>query len=681
MKNINIRYWTAAAILTLTSVACVKLDQTPLSSLPAENYFNSDAQLQSYVNNLYTPRTGSNSNDQTFDVHGTYNYGTFAIDNNTDNMAGKGNGDDRWILANNKVGQTGGDWSFSYIYKVNYFFRYALPKYEAGTISGSEANVKQAIGGNGYLTVENYDAKGDYQIFKLLQDAGNAARYNLEINSQYLTHDAVNAWDIVLGTSVGDPLAELVLTTNDAGQTRIAVVANADTKWVAPDKAGSPAGTQCYADKSHADIEWVLEPAKFRIKNVATGFYMTNLDGALKITTATATGEGQIFKIDKDESADDAAHINISVAGKYLTQHASNAWTVIFETNAAEPRAEWLMTGTAEATKFQALGFSGTAKFLAPQADDEASTIYADTEGSRGEWILEPTSGGGVVEIEALLPQDSSTGALPDDEITVAFNKPIAAKGDLSTITITNIGDNSLLAGVLGVIAGKVLTVTHTDPLVLKAAYRVDIPAGVISGYDDAISWTFTMASNPNSVAITALLPADGAVGVYLTAEVAVQFQKNIAYAAGLTGITIKDGSGNPVGGVLGTALYGKLTIAHDELAANTTYTVIVPENTLYDYPDEITWSFTTGTGGGSTGVAQAGSIGASVYPTFTSGSVSIAAPVPVSITVITTDGQALATYPAAYNTTLHLGYPQGIYLVVLQNGKSVEVHKVVVAK
>ncbi|GHT13419.1 hypothetical protein AGMMS4956_09550 [Bacteroidia bacterium] len=547
-------------------------------------------------------------------------------------------------------------------------------------IRNANTGLYLTAGGNGYLTVENYDARGDYQIFKLLQDASNADRYNLEINSQYLTHDAVNAWDIVLGTSVADPLAELVLTTNDAGQTRIAVVANAGTQWIAPDKAGDPAGTQCYADKTHADIEWVLEPAKFRIKNVATNLYMTNLDGALKITTATATGEGQIFKIDKDESV--AAHVNISVAGKYLTQHASQEWTVIFETNAADPKAEWLMTGTAGATKFQALGFDGGTEFLAPQADDDLSTIYINTNtGSRDEWTLEPTSGGGVVEIEALLPQDGSTGALPDDAITVSFNKPIAAKGDLSTITITNIGDNSLLAGVLGVIAGKVLTVTHTDPLVLKAAYRVDIPAGVISGYDDAISWTFTMASNPNGVAIAALLPAKDAVGVYLTAEVAVQFQKNIAYAANLTGITIKDGSGNAVGGVLGTALYGKLAIAHDELAANTTYTVIVPENTLYDYPDEITWSFTTGTGGGSTGVAQAGSIGASVYPTFTSGSVSIAAPVPVSITVITTDGQALATYPAAYNTTLHLGYPQGIYLVVLQNGKSIEVHKVVVTK
>ncbi|GHV20701.1 starch-binding protein [Clostridia bacterium] len=121
--------------------------------------------MQSYVNNLYAPRTGENSNDQTFDVHGTYSYGTFAIDDNTDNMATKGSGSSQWVPANYKVGQDGGDWSFSYIYKVNYFFKFALPKYEAGEITGSAANIKQYIG-------EAYFFRA-FEYFKRLQKIGD----------------------------------------------------------------------------------------------------------------------------------------------------------------------------------------------------------------------------------------------------------------------------------------------------------------------------------------------------------------------------------------------------------------------------------------------------------------------------------------------------------------------------
>ncbi|GHT24719.1 starch-binding protein [Bacteroidia bacterium] len=165
MKKINSMFCTTAVALMLTSTGCVDLDQEPLSSLPAEAYFNSESQLQSYVNNLYAPRTGDDSNDQTFDVHGTYSYGTFAIDNNTDNMASKGRGDDRWVPANYKVGQDGGDWSFSYIYKVNYFFKYVVHKYEAGEIAGSEANIKQYIG-------EAYFFRA-FEYFKRLQKVGD----------------------------------------------------------------------------------------------------------------------------------------------------------------------------------------------------------------------------------------------------------------------------------------------------------------------------------------------------------------------------------------------------------------------------------------------------------------------------------------------------------------------------
>ncbi|GHT06506.1 hypothetical protein AGMMS49525_14840 [Bacteroidia bacterium] len=524
---------------------------------------------------------------------------------------------------------------------------------------------------DGYLEVDNYDSKGDYQIFKLLEDATDATRYNLEINSQYLTHSSVNAWDILLGTSSADPLAELVLTTDDSGQTRIAVAANAGAKWVAPDKADAAAGTQCYTDKTHAGIEWVFEPVKFRIKNVATDLYMTNVDNVLKIEASSETAEGQIFKIDKDAS--DPEHFNISVDGKYLTQHAGNAWTVIFETNAADPKAEWLISTTDGLTKIQALGFAGTTKFLAPQNDEN---IYIDTDGgSKNEWILEPTSGGGVVEIVALTPPDGATGAMPTDAVTVTFNKPIAAKGDLSTITITNTANDIQLAGVLGVISEKVLTITHTDPLALKATYSVNIPAGVISGYDEAIIWTFTVASNPYGVKILSYTPTQGAT-VSANTPIEVLFNKNIPYSDELDGIVITDNGGNQVSDVFGWTLYSKLFIEYSALNPLTTYTVDVPEGLLATYPDGITWSFTTSN---VTGIGNL-AVNAKVYPTVTADNVTVETENPATIRVFSISGQSLATYASQGGRQIVnlSNQPNGVYLLKIVVDNQVSTHKVV---
>ncbi|GHV20705.1 hypothetical protein FACS189428_0020 [Clostridia bacterium] len=524
---------------------------------------------------------------------------------------------------------------------------------------------------DGYLEVDNYDAKGDYQIFKLIQDASNPERYNLEINSQYLTQSSQYAWDILLGTSSNDPLAELVLTTDDAGQTRFAVVANAGSKWVAPDKADAPAGTQCYTDKTHADIEWVFESVKFRIKNVATDLYMTNVDNVLKIEASSETGEGQIFKIDKDAS--DPEHFNISVDGKYLTQHAGNAWTVIFETNAADPKAEWLLSTADGLTKIQALGFAGTTKFLAPQNDEN---IYIDTDGgSKNEWILEPTSGGGSVEIAAIVPADGATGAMPNDAITVTFNKPIAAKGDLGSITITNVATGNPLEGVLGVISGKVLTITHEDPLALKATYTVNIPAGVISGYDDDITWTFTVASNPYGVKILSYTPAQGAT-VSASTPIEVLFNKNIPYSDELEGITLTENNGTQVADVFGWTLYSKLFIEYSALKKSTTYTVSVPEGLLATYPDAISWSFTTSN---TTGINDL-SISVKVYPTVTSDYVTVASNHPAAIRVFSISGQSLAAYSlqGGQETVNLSGYPNGVYILKIAVDGQVSTHKVI---
>lgn len=146
--------------------ACVNLDQDPMSTIPPENYpLTSETQLETYANNLYAPRNNNdNGNDQTFPVHSTWSYGTFAIDNNTDNMSSKSY-DNKYIPGEWRVGQSGGDWYFDIIYKCNYFLERVKPRLNANTISGNIIKVKQYVG-------EVYFFRA-YEYFKRLQSIGD----------------------------------------------------------------------------------------------------------------------------------------------------------------------------------------------------------------------------------------------------------------------------------------------------------------------------------------------------------------------------------------------------------------------------------------------------------------------------------------------------------------------------
>lgn len=146
--------------------ACHKeLDQLPLSTISPEIYFSSEAQLASYVNNLYAPRNQSDDgNDQVFDVHDNWSFGTFGNDNNTDNMNNKSSAS-HFIPGEWRVEQTGGEWNFSFIYKCNYFLQHAQEKLDAGTISGAAANIDQYFG-------EVYFFRA-FEYFKKLQRLGD----------------------------------------------------------------------------------------------------------------------------------------------------------------------------------------------------------------------------------------------------------------------------------------------------------------------------------------------------------------------------------------------------------------------------------------------------------------------------------------------------------------------------
>lgn len=137
------------------------LDVQPESSITPNAYFTAEADLAAYSINLYN-FTSINP--------GTYGISTFGYDNGTDNQAQVGYSS-RWVPGEWKVGSSTSDgdrnaaWNFFQIRDCNYFFQQVLPKYEAGTITGSEDNIRHYIG-------EMYLLRA-YAYFQKLQSIGD----------------------------------------------------------------------------------------------------------------------------------------------------------------------------------------------------------------------------------------------------------------------------------------------------------------------------------------------------------------------------------------------------------------------------------------------------------------------------------------------------------------------------
>ena len=138
------------------------LDREPESSITPAAYFSAEADLEAYSIKLYDFFTCI--------APGSYGISVFGNDNATDNQAATGYSS-RWVPGEWKVGSTTDDnqrgqaWNFFQIRDCNYFFQQVMPKYEAGQISGSEANIRHYIG-------EMYVIRA-YAYFNKLQEIGD----------------------------------------------------------------------------------------------------------------------------------------------------------------------------------------------------------------------------------------------------------------------------------------------------------------------------------------------------------------------------------------------------------------------------------------------------------------------------------------------------------------------------
>lgn len=140
------------------------LDKEPISTITANQYLNKINNLDAYTIGCYS----------ILPTHGQWDFGTFELDKNTDNMAAIA---PSVIFSPGLflVSQTGGSWWFDDIYKTNYFFDNVLPKFKTGMISGDVSRIKHDIGEMYFLRAFAYFERlkqvGDFPIItKTLPD-------------------------------------------------------------------------------------------------------------------------------------------------------------------------------------------------------------------------------------------------------------------------------------------------------------------------------------------------------------------------------------------------------------------------------------------------------------------------------------------------------------------------------
>lgn len=136
------------------------LDREPLSQVTPQEYFQTVDHLAAYSISQY---------GNIFSTHAGYSVGTVNSDNNTDNMVAGGYSSayfekDQW----NVPTHDGDNWNFNRIRYCNYFFEQVLPKYEAGSISGTKTDIEHYIGEMYFIRAWTYFQKlkqfGDYPI-------------------------------------------------------------------------------------------------------------------------------------------------------------------------------------------------------------------------------------------------------------------------------------------------------------------------------------------------------------------------------------------------------------------------------------------------------------------------------------------------------------------------------------
>jgi len=214
--------------------------------------------------------------------------------------------------------------------------------------------------------------------------------------------------------------------------------------------------------------------------------------------------------------------------------------------------------------------------------------------------------GGGGTEtpgVSATTPENLSTGVAVSANITATFSKAM----DAATITDTTFTLKRGITVVPGVVsyAGTTATYNPTGDLALSTTYTATLTTAVkdVAGNALAVTktWSFITVADTAPPSVTATVPADGATGAALNANITATFNKAVdPLTVTDTTYTLMQGV-TPVAGVVTASSTTTATFNPDaNLLASTVYTASITTGVKdmagTAMPVTKTWSFTTGT-------------------------------------------------------------------------------------
>ncbi len=300
------KLYLSSILLLLAFTSCNKfLDRQPLGEISTVNYLNTEGDLGAYALGLYGMLPSH--------APGTYGLGTFANDNGTDNQVSS-SPNTIFVPGQTRVADRGGDWDFGNIRSVNYFINTVVPKMDANTISGSQANAKHYLGEIYFLRAWTYfnklTALGDFPIITdMVADDYDAVRKQSERRprnevARFILSDLDKAYSLMLNSA---PAANR-LNRNVAAllKSRVALF---EATWLkyhkgtarVPGGTGWPGANQDYLKGFSIDIDqevaFFLREAKSSAKIVADQFALApNYEGMFNSESLSGNPEVLLWR-------------------------------------------------------------------------------------------------------------------------------------------------------------------------------------------------------------------------------------------------------------------------------------------------------------------------------------------------------------------------------------------------